>query len=84
MATTFCIRVRGHLDPAWSEWLQGLTIAHDPNGETVLAGPLSDQAALYAVLLKLADLGLPLLSLASAPEPSGSDRTGSEKARRRR
>ena len=69
MATTFRIRVRGHLDPAWSEWLQGLTIAHEPNGETVLAGPLCDQAALYAVLLKLADLGLPLLGLSSGADP---------------
>ncbi len=63
MATTYEIRVKGHLPQHWSEWLEGLTITHDPNGETVLAGPLRDQAALFGVVMKVRDLGLTLLSV---------------------
>lgn len=58
----YSIRIQGHLDPDWSEWLQGLTIAHDPNGSTVLMGSL-DQAALFGVLIKIRDLGLTLISV---------------------
>ncbi len=59
----YTIRIQGHLDPTWSEWLQGLTIVHDSNGMTVLTGPLQDQAALFGVLIKLRDLGLTLVSV---------------------
>jgi len=57
------IRVQGHLDSTWSEWFDGLTIANLANGETLLAGDLADQAALHGVLIKIHDLGLPLLAL---------------------
>ena len=57
------IVVEGHLDSAWSEWFDGLTITLVDNGETVLSGPLADQTALHGVLIKIRDLGLPLLSL---------------------
>ena len=63
------IRVEGCLDERWSEWLDGLTIAHieggpdGTGGETVLTGPLVDQAALYGLIGKLWDLGLSLLSV---------------------
>jgi hypothetical protein len=57
------IRVRGHLDGSWSEWFDGLTIANRANGETVLSGEIIDQAALFGVLNKVRDLGLPLLAL---------------------
>ena len=63
MATTYEIRVKGHLPQDWSEWLDGLTITHDPNGETLLIGPLRDQAALFGVMMKARDLGLTLLSV---------------------
>jgi len=63
MASKYEIRVKGHLPQHWSEWLEGLTIIHDPNGETLLAGSLRDQAALFGVVMKVRDLGLTLLSV---------------------
>lgn len=54
------IRVQGQISERWSEWLEGLTIRHiEPDG-TVLTGPVEDQAALYGLIAKLRDLGLPL------------------------
>lgn len=60
------IRVRGCLDPEWSEWLEGLTITHLPQDITSLKGSVADQAALYGLLTKLRDLGLTLISVASS------------------
>ena len=57
------IVVKGHLDSEWSEWFDGLTITLVGSGETILTGPLADQTALHGVLIKIRDLGLPLLSL---------------------
>ena len=57
------IRIKGHLDPRWSAWFDGLTVTPTENAETILAGPLVDQAALYGVLAKVRDLGLELLSV---------------------
>ncbi len=57
------IRVRGHLDPAWAAWFAGLTITHEADGDTTLAGPLADQAALYGVLSRARDLGLTLVAV---------------------
>ena len=57
------IKIKGHLDPRWSEWLDGLTITHEANGETTLFGPVVDQPALFGLLLKIRDLNLTLLSL---------------------
>ncbi len=71
MATTFEIRVNGRLDRDWSEWFEGLTIADQPNGEAVIAGPVRDQAALFGVLLKIRDLGLVLISV-NPVGPGGS------------
>jgi hypothetical protein len=71
------IRVQGHLAGDWSEWFEGLTIAHDSNGETVLAGPLRDQAALFGVLIKVRDLGLMLLSV-NQPDSAGRRRFPNE------
>ena len=61
---THCeIRLKGHLDARWSDWLDGLTISHETNGTTLLAGPVADQSALHGLLAKIRDLGLPLVSI---------------------
>lgn len=57
------IRVQGHLADGWSDWFEGLAIHKDPNGETVLTGPLCDQSALFGVLIKIHDLNLILNSV---------------------
>jgi len=69
------IIVKGHLDSTWSDWFDGLTIVLLENGETILSGPVVDQAALHGVLMKIRDLGLPLLSLTriEANEENESD-----------
>ena len=57
------IRVRGELDPRWSVWFDGLTITHEENGDTTLAGPVVDQAALYGLISRVRDLGLTLIAV---------------------
>jgi hypothetical protein len=57
------IRIKGHLDSGWSVWFDGMAVTMEENGETALAGPILDQPALYGVLAKIRDLGLPLLSV---------------------
>jgi hypothetical protein len=57
------IRLTGHLDDRWADWFAGLTITREDNGETLLTGPVADQAALYGLLRKVRDLGLPLVSV---------------------
>jgi hypothetical protein len=57
------IRVQGHLDRHWSDWFEGLIISYEGDGSTVLRGPLSDEAALHGVLIKVRDLALPLLAV---------------------
>ena len=64
MPDIYQIRVQGHFDRDWSAWFDGMTISNQPNGEAVLLGPLIDQAALYGLLIKIRDLGLPLLAVA--------------------
>ena len=56
-------RLKGHLDDKWADWFEGLTITRAENGETLLCGRVVDQAALYGVLRKVRDLGLPLISV---------------------
>ena len=62
-AQVYEIRLQGHLDARWADWLEGLSITLDEDGSTLLRGPLADQAALHGVLKKVRDLGLPLLSV---------------------
>jgi hypothetical protein len=61
------ICIRGHLDPAWTEWFAELAIDQKDDGTTELVGPLSDQSALYGVLARLRDLGATLLMVAQLP-----------------
>jgi hypothetical protein len=57
------IRLKGHLGPQWTDWFEGLTITLQKDGDTLLTGPLVDQAALHGLLKKIRDLGMPLLSV---------------------
>jgi len=57
------IRVKGHLGSQWTEWFGGLTVTLEDDGETLLTGPVVDQAALHGVLRKVRDLGIPLVSV---------------------
>ncbi len=57
------IRIKGHLGRQWTDWFGGLTITLEDNGETLLTGPVVDQAALFGLLKKVRDLGMPLLSV---------------------
>jgi hypothetical protein len=57
------IRIKGHLDDQWSDWFGGLTITLEEDGNTLLTGPVVDQAALHGLLKKVRDLGMPLLSV---------------------
>jgi hypothetical protein len=57
------IKIKGHLGCEWTDWFEGLTITLQDNGETLLTGPVIDQAALHGLLRKVRDLGMPLLSV---------------------
>ena len=57
------IRIKGHLGSKWTDWFEGLTITLEDNGDTLLTGPMVDQAALHGLLKKVRDLGMPLLSV---------------------
>ncbi len=70
MSNYYRIRLKGHLDRHWSAWFDNLAIINQPNGETVLCGPLADQTALHGVLIKIRDLGLPLLALTTIATPA--------------
>lgn len=61
----FQIKIKGHLGPQWMEWFEGLSITLEEDGNTLLAGPVTDQAALHGILKKVRDLGMPLLSVNS-------------------
>jgi hypothetical protein len=66
------IRLKGHLEARWVKWFDGLAITLEESGNTLLSGPVADQAALHGLLKKVRDVGLPLLSVNSV-EPSGEE-----------
>ncbi len=66
------IRLKGHLGCQWADWFGGLTITLEDDGDTVLTGPVVDQAALHGLLRKVRDLGMPLLSVICV-EPDQTD-----------
>lgn len=61
--TIYHIRVKGHLAARWNDWFGPMTVTPEDNGDTVLTGPLIDEAALHGILRRIRDLGLPLLSI---------------------
>jgi hypothetical protein len=69
------IRVKSHLGPDWADWFEGLTITLEDNGDTLLTGPVVDQAALHGLLKKVRDLGVLLVSVnpVKPGQPDGSE-----------
>ncbi|MDA3938204.1 MAG: hypothetical protein PF693_02700 [Spirochaetia bacterium] len=57
------IRITGHLDDDWSDWFGNMKISLENNGDTIVSGPVVDQAALHGLLRKIRDLGMPLISV---------------------
>ena len=75
MKLVYEIRVKGHLDKSWEDWLNGLAIRHEPSGDTLLSGSLADQAALHGVLNRLRDLGVQLISVNPVDDADSSAQT---------
>jgi hypothetical protein len=63
------IRIKGHLGPRWADWFGGLTVTQEGDGETLLTGPVAEQAALHGLLRKVRDLGMPLISAIRVEPP---------------
>ncbi len=57
------IRLKGHLDDRWAAWFEGLSLAQESDGTTLIYGPVVDQAALHGLLCKVRDLGVPLIAV---------------------
>jgi hypothetical protein len=61
--SAYRLQVDGHLDQQWSPWFGDLTLTHEDDGTTTLAGPIADQAQLHGLLTKIRDLGVTLISV---------------------
>jgi hypothetical protein len=68
----YAIRIKGQLHEQWATWFAGMILTFEASGETLLTGPVVDQAALYGLLRKVRDLGMPLISVMTI-EPNPSD-----------
>jgi len=75
------IRIKGHLGRQWTDWFEGLAITLEDNGETLLTGPVVDQAALHGLLKKVRDLAMPLVSVMRV-KPDPAERPESKQTRR--
>ncbi|HJQ15204.1 MAG TPA: hypothetical protein VJ830_10700 [Anaerolineales bacterium] len=78
-STVYQIRVKSHLGSDWTDWFEGLTITLEEDGDTLLTGPVLDQAALYRLLKKVRDLGILLVSVNPVPFYDNQLQTGSKK-----
>ena len=76
--STYHIRLKGHLDARWSAWFDHMAITLEPNGDTLLSGPIVDQAALHGILTRVRDLGLPLVSVMEIDPAQPDGTNGSE------
>jgi hypothetical protein len=65
MSQYYEIKIKGHLDPSWSEWFSGLKVSHQERDVTLLSGTIPDQTALHGLLRRIRDLNLTLISLNS-------------------
>ena len=72
------IRIKGHLGQQWMDWFDGLSITLEEDGDTLLTGPVIDQAALHGLLKKVRDLGMPLVSVRPL-EPGQADQSDARK-----
>lgn len=77
----FQIKIKGHLGQQWAGWFDGLTIALEEDGNTLLRGSVADQSALHGILKKIRDLGMPLLSVNSV-DPDSFAKTDSDDIKR--
>jgi hypothetical protein len=68
------ISIKGHLGSQWADWFEGLTITREDNGDTLLTGPVVDQAALHGLLKKIRDLGMTLISIQTIDKMSEGDK----------
>jgi hypothetical protein len=75
------IRIKGHLGHQWTDWFGGLAVTLEENGETLVTGPVVDQAALHGVLRRVRDLGVPLLSVIRLT-PGDADTSAANSKRR--
>ena len=72
LPTIYQIRIKGHLGREWSNWFDGMAIKLEENGDTLLTGPIIDQAALQGFLKRIRDLGMMLVSV-NPVEPGQAD-----------
>ena len=73
----YAIRIKGHLGHQWTDWFGKVTFTLEDNGDTLITGPVVDQAALHGLLKKVRDLGMPLISVNGVePDPSTTPGTG--------
>ena len=75
------IRLKGHLGPKWTNWFGGMTSTLEDNGDTLLTGPMVDQAALHGLLRKMRDLEMPLISAFRVKLPRRMPQTSNSKSR---
>ncbi len=71
--TGYRFQVDGHLDPHWSAWFGGLTLAHRSDGTSSLSGPVADQAELHGILAKIRDLGITLIAVHGFDTPGDDE-----------